>query len=121
MPPAASPLKAYPNASYVVVTAFTAAGPFHVRTQRAAVAMRSGGDFALLVVDRERGPAEAYIAYDAWENNHRVSIELLDQNFTDSLGSAASTGPISASGNEAPILFHRHGWFYLLFGPTCCF
>ena len=23
--------------------------------------------------------------------------------------------------NEAPILFSRHGWYYLLYGHTCCF
>ena len=47
-----------------------------------------GGDFALLV----DGLGQAFLAYDAWGNGHRVSIERLDPTFTDSLGLSNSTG-----------------------------
>ena len=63
----------------------------------------------------------AYIAYGAWSNGHTITIEQLDATFTDSLGAAASTGPISPTNNEAPVLFQRGNWTYLLFGATCCF
>ena len=72
--PAPSPLKAYPNASYVVATAGTPRGPFRIVTPRAAVAVAGGGDFTLFV-DGHVG----YIAYDAWKDDHRVSIEQLDE------------------------------------------
>ena len=67
------------------------------------------------------GQREAYISYGAWSNEHTQTIERLNDNFTNSLGAVASSGPISPPNNEAPILFHRRGWFYLLFGNTCCF
>ena len=72
--PASSPLKAYPNASYVVAASDTPLGPFTVVTPKAAVAVAGGGDFALLVDGQT-----AYIAYDAWKDDHRVSIEQLNE------------------------------------------
>lgn len=72
--PASSPLKAYPNASYVVATSDTPSGPFRVVTAKAAVAVAGGGDFTLLV----DGHA-AYVAYDAWTDNHRVAVEQLNE------------------------------------------
>ena len=32
-----------------------------------------------------------------------------------------SSGQITPSRNEAPILFERKGTYYLMFGPICCF
>ena len=37
------------------------------------------------------------------------------------LGSQASSGQITPSRNEAPILFERKGTYYLMYGPICCF
>jgi len=54
-------------------------------------------------------------------NNHKITIEKLTPDYTDSLGASASTGPISPAGNEAPMMLHRGSWYYLFFGPTCCF
>ena len=61
------------------------------------------------------------IAYDAWGNNHAIVIEQLTEDYLDSLGAAASSGQITPSGNEAPILFERKGIYYLMYGPLCCF
>jgi len=120
LPPASSPLAAYPNATYVIAESATPAGPFTVVNPKAGVAVGGGGDITLFV-DPLSPSATAYVAYDAWANNHRVVIEQLTPDYRNSLGANASTGPISAAGNEAPILFERKGTYFLLFGPTCCF
>jgi beta-xylosidase len=118
--PADSPLAAYPNATYLVASSPYPFGPFTTVREAAEMGATGGGDFTLLV-DTDGG--SAYIAYDAWSNNHKVGIEQLSTDFTNSMGSEHnhSTGPISRAGNEAPILFSRKGWYYLLYGPTCCF
>jgi beta-xylosidase len=64
---------------------------------------------------------DAYIAYNGWFNSHTISIEKLNDTFTDSLGANFNSGLISPPSNEAPILFYRKGWYYLLYGHTCCF
>ena len=45
---------------------------------------------------------------------------MLNDEFTDTIKTQTS-GQITPSGNEAPILFERKGLFYLLFGHICCF
>ena len=120
LPPAISPLIAYPEAGFLVATSSTPEGPFSVVRERASVAVSGGGDFALMI-DPNDDNDTAYIAYDAWGNNHAVLVERLTPDYHDSLGAAASSGKISPIGNEAPILFERRGWYYLLYGHTCCF
>lgn len=117
VPPAFIVLKSYVEAGYVVATATSPAGPFKVVTERAAMQFTGGGDFDLLV-DKS---GAAYIAYDAWSNSHTVVVEQLTDDYHDSLGTNATTGKISSSSNEAEIFFERNGWYYLLFGHTCCF
>jgi len=114
-------LKAYPKATYLVATASSPEGPFKVVTQSVNTSQTGGGDFTVFV-DNANPSRPAYLAYDAWGNNHKVSIERLTDDYLDSLGSQSTTGPISPSGNEAPIMFGpRKGFYYLLFGKTCCF
>lgn len=119
LPEASTPLEAYPNAGFVVSVSKSPEGPFRVVTARAAVAYSGGGDLALFV--DPHGFGAAYVAYDAWQNGHSVSIERLTDDYHDSLGNTTSPGLLSPSGNEAPILFERHGAYYLLYGHTCCF
>ena len=95
-------------------------GPFTIVTESAGIEVSGGGDFTLLV-DPNSSNNTAYIAYDAWGNNHAIVIEELTPDYYDSLGAFSSTGPISPVANEAPLLFERQGWYYLLYGPTCCF
>jgi hypothetical protein len=111
------------NASYVVATSRTPDGLFTVvRTKVQTLAYGNPGDFSLFVDnDNENEMTKAYIAYDAFDNLHRIQIEQLTPDYTDSLGRAATTGPLTPFNNEAPILFKRHGYYYLLFGECCCF
>ena len=118
--PAISPLVSYPEAGFLVASSPTPEGPFTVITTRAGVEISGGGDFALMV-DPNDANDTAYIAYDAWGNNHAVLVERLTPDYHDSMGAVASSGKISPIGNEAPIMFERQGWYYLLYGHTCCF
>ena len=109
------PLSAYPNATYLVATSKVATGPFAVVNPSAYLQAKGAGDLGILV-DGD----DAYVAYDAWSNSHRVKVEKLDDHFYNALPSPA-TPTLSPSSNEAPVLFKRRGWYYLLYGHTCCF
>ena len=119
--PALTPLISYPEARLLVATSSDLnLGPFTVVTEKANIEVSGGGDFALMVDPNDQN-GTAYIAYDAWGNNHAVVVERLTPDYHDSLGAGASSGQISPVNNEAPILFERRGWYYLLYGHTCCF
>jgi hypothetical protein len=111
------------DASYVVATSTTPFGPFTVvKTKVQTLIYGNPGDFSLFVDDEDgNGTIRAYIAYDAFDNLHRIQIEQLTSDYTDSLGKAATTGPLTSLNNEAPIMFKRRGYYYLLFGECCCF
>ena len=115
-----TPLRAYPNATYVVATSSSRTGPFRVAREKASVAWSGAGDLTLFV-DSADPNRTAHVAYGAWSNGQRISIERLTDDHTDSAGSSSSSGAASPSGNEAPIVFLRNGVWYLLCGPTCCF
>lgn len=117
VPPAAIVLEGYVHAGYVVASADHPNGPFDVVTPRASMQFSGGGDFDLLV-DQS---GIAYIAYDAWSNSHTVVVEQLTEDYQDSVGAGATSGKISGPSNEAEVFFERKGFYYLLFGHTCCF
>lgn len=117
LPKAITPLVAYPSARYIVATSTSPTGPFSVVTEAAATAVSGAGDFSLFV-DTD---GAAYLAYDAWGNNHQITIERLTDDYHDTLGAAATTGPLTPNSNEAAALFERDGTYYLTYGNTCCF
>ena len=67
--PAATPLASYPEAMLTIATSNSSSGPFNIVTQKAGIEATGGGDFALMV-DPNDEMGSAYIAYDAWGNNH---------------------------------------------------
>lgn len=109
------------NASYVVATSETPDGLFTV-VQKKVPSIQYGnpGDFALFV-EENNNKSIGYIAYDSFDNFHRIQIEQLNDDFTDTLGKKQTTGPITPVNNEAPIMFKRNDYYYLLFGQCCCF
>ena len=110
------------NASYVVATSRTPDGLFTVVQKRVqSLEYGNPGDFALFVDDDVDERPTAYIAYNSFNNLHRIQIEKLTSDFTETLGKTSTTGPLTPTNNEAPILFKRHGYYYLLFGECCCF
>ena len=118
--PALTPLISYPDARLMVATSNTPDGIFELVNEKAHIEISGGGDFNLMI-DPNDSELTAYLAYDAWGNNHAIVIEQLTADYLDSLGAAASSGQITPSGNEAPILFERKGIYYLMYGPLCCF
>jgi len=120
LPNATIPLESYPDAMYIVASSKTPEGPFLVTTENVAIEQSGAGDFSILV-DETVTPNTAYLAYDSWGTNHQIVVEQLTADFTNSLGAAASSGTLTPENNEAPILFQRKGWYYLLYGHTCCF
>jgi hypothetical protein len=117
LPPDTIPLAAYTKALYLVATSPYPHGVFNVVTTAASVAHSGAGDLTLFADVGGVG----YVAYDSWSTEHKVVVEQLTPDFTDSLGFNASSGFISPSNNEAPIMFARNGVYYLTFGECCCF
>eukprot|EP00931_Biecheleriopsis_adriatica_P028574 TRINITY_DN17031_c0_g1_i1.p1 TRINITY_DN17031_c0_g1~~TRINITY_DN17031_c0_g1_i1.p1 ORF type:complete len:440 (+),score=64.77 TRINITY_DN17031_c0_g1_i1:26-1345(+) len=120
--PRNTPLQSYiSNISIVVAKAASPQGPFKVVNPWAQLQVTGVGDFALIVTT-EGTNSSTFIAYDAWDNGHRVRIEKLNPTWTSSLpDAAATTGDLSEADVEAPMLFERKGWYYLIYGTTCCF
>lgn len=50
-----------------------------------------------------------------------MSVEKLNDSFTDSLGAEFNSGYVGPKKMEAPAMFHRNGYYYMLYGHTCCF
>ena len=92
----------------VVATSKVPQGPFVIVNDRANLEVSGAGDFTIMI-DPQSSNATAYIAYDAWGNNHALVIEELTPDYHDALGALASTGSISPVNNEAPLLFERKG------------
>jgi hypothetical protein len=101
----------------MVATSKSRFGPFKMVNEKVNLSVSGGGDFTLMIDPNDK--PNAYVAYDAWGNSHSILIEQLDKDYYDVSGKL--TPYISAEKNEAPMLFERKGWYYLLFGHTCCF
>ncbi|CAF1474852.1 unnamed protein product [Adineta ricciae] len=111
------------NASYVVATSKTPDGVFTVVQEKVQTLQYDNpGDFAVFVDDsNDTGRSIGYLVYNSFNNLHRIQIEQMTPNFTSTLGKSSTTGPLTPSNNEAPIMFKRHEYYYLLFGQCCCF
>lgn len=102
LPDASTPLKAYGDAGYTVAISSSPTGPFTVINTAAALSEGAAGDAEIFV---DENGVDAYIAYNGWYNDHTISIEKLNSEFTDSLGAEYNSGPISPGKNEAPVMF----------------
>ena len=98
-----------------VATSDTPAGPFTILSDDVPVSRSAEGvgDLGVFVDD----DGTAYLSYNTI-NNHRVSIERLDADYT---GSTLENGGIIAEHAEAGAQFKRDGKYYLLTDVTCCF
>ena len=65
-------------------------GIFEMVNPKANIEISGGGDFNLMVDPNDPNEV-AYLAYDAWGNNHAIVIERLNDDYTDSLGMGFST------------------------------
>ena len=108
-----TPLGAYPNATYLIGASKSPVGPFGIVTPSAHLQAKGAGDLAILVDD-----VTAYVVYDAWSNGHTFQLEQLDAQFYDVVRPAVTPAMLRASG-EAPMIFKRRGWYYLIVGSGC--
>jgi len=111
-----TPLKSYPHATYYVGVSDTPEGPYTIVNKDPNLKYSGAGDLTI-AVDPET--SVAYAAYDAWSNSHTLSIEQLSPDYLSS--TQKSSGLISPSNHEAPVLFKRLDTWYLMYGHTCCF
>uniref|UniRef100_A0A6B2L7W1 Glycosyl hydrolase family 43 protein n=1 Tax=Arcella intermedia TaxID=1963864 RepID=A0A6B2L7W1_9EUKA len=108
----------FADTSYVVAVSPAPEGPFVVSNPSVSTLLHGNpGDFDILVDD----DGSAYLAYDAFNNFHVITIEQLTDDYQETLGANATSGDVSGLNNEAPMMFKRQGWYYLLFGQCCCF
>ncbi len=103
------------DGQFGVAVSETPSGPFEIINDNVQMSRSSEGlgDFGLFVDDDNT----AYISYNTI-NNHQVSIERLDEDYT---GSTLENGGIIAQHMEAGSQFKRGDFYYLLTDYTCCF
>lgn len=111
-------MQAYGYAGYLVATSDLPEGPFTVVKEAADLSEGAAGDADIFV---DENGTDAYIVYNGWYNDHTISVEKLNESFTDSLGADFNSGAISENKMEAPAMFQRNGYYYMLYGHTCCF
>ncbi len=98
-----------------VATSQSPTGPFTILNEN--VPMKHSklgvGDLGLFVNEDNK----AYISYNTI-NNHKVSVELLDEDYTKS---TLTGSEFIAEHCEAGSMFKKDGTYYLLSDYTCCF
>ena len=105
---------------YAVATSQEPSGPFTIVNPNVTTLahMTDNGDLNLFVDDDGAG----YIIYtNIHPAHHRMSIERLTADFTDSLGAEASSGTFGETYVEAPMMFRRGAVYYAVFGRCCCY
>lgn len=102
---------------YGVATSPSPAGPFVLVNPSVQLQFTDNGDEGLFVDD----DMTAYVIYTTLSHGHAMSIERLSENFTMSLGAAASSGLFGDTFVEAPALFKRGSIYYATFGHCCCY
>lgn len=107
----------FDNSFYGVATSPTPEGPFSVINHNLQLQFEDNGDEGLFVDDDDT----AYIIYTTLSKGHAMSIERLSENYTVSLGAAASSGIFGDTFVEAPAMFKRGSVYYATFGTCCCY
>jgi hypothetical protein len=103
------------DGQFGVATSNKPTGPFVVENDNVPVKQNAlgVGDLGVFVDD----DGVAYLSYNTIQN-HKVSIEKLDTNYT---ASTLEGSEFIAAHCEAGGMFKRNGWYYLLTDYTCCF
>ena len=101
---------------YAVAVSASPFGPFKVVNQRVQTLVEAEPSDSQLWQDDETG-----VGYIIYSGQFVVSIEQLTPDFTSTLGSNATSGPIGEYSVEAPAMFRRNGTYYAVFGQLCCY
>jgi hypothetical protein len=103
------------NGQFGVAESNSPAGPFTILNDNVKVKHQAMGVGDLGVfTDHDN---KAYLSYNTI-NGHKVSVELLDENYT---ASTLQGSDFIAEHCEAGSMFKRNGLYYLLTDYTCCF
>lgn len=111
---------------YATATAASPEGPFILATLRVNSRYASVGDLNLL---SDSDGTTAFVIYTGnlapnYTSRFIMSVEQLNDDWTDSLGVAASSGPIDPDvlSVEGPTMFRTpDGTYHAVYGKTCCF
>jgi hypothetical protein len=103
------------NGQFGVAESNSPVGPFTIINDNVAVKHKAlgVGDLGVFTDDDNK----AYLSYNTI-NGHKVSVELLDENYTTS---TLQGSDFIAEHCEAGSMFKRNGLYYLLTDYTCCF
>jgi hypothetical protein len=103
---------------YAVLTSQSALGPFQLVSKQVPMAFADTGDFNLFVDDDNKG----YVIYTShivgYDTTHRISVELLADDYCSSLLNTSQSGFFGDSFVEAPAMFKREDTYY---GASYCY
>eukprot|EP00947_MAST-08B_sp_MAST-8B-sp1_P004646 g4646.t1 len=102
--------------AYATATSSHPEGPFSVVSPRVPVRYAPGGDNSVFV---DAADGRAYLIYTSHATGVRMSVERLSKDFTSTTNE--SSGPFGPKGVEAPAMFKRGIYYYVSFGPICCY
>jgi hypothetical protein len=99
---------------FAVSTSDQPQGPFQVANMDEPLTRKSKGDHNLFVDDDGTG----YIVYTSPHDDFRLVVEKLTPDYLH--GAGETSAPIYSE-VEAPCMFRRSPYYYILCGATCCF
>jgi hypothetical protein len=107
---------AFMSSAYQTLTSATPAGPFINAVLSVPMLYPAGGDLGLFTDADGAG----YVIYTSIAAGHRVSIEKLTADFTNTTQNNSGLLPFPSGGFESPLLFSRGNAIYALSAPCCC-
>jgi hypothetical protein len=97
---------------YAVLVSQSSRGPFQLVSKQVPMAFSDTGDFNLFVDDDDKG----YVIYTShivgYDTSHRISVELLSDDYCSSLLNQSQSGFFGDSFVEAPAMFKHQATYY---------
>ena len=110
---------------YAVLISQSPLGPFQLVSKKVPMAFSDTGDFNLFVDDDDKGYAIYTSHIVGYNTTHRISVELLADDYCSSLLNESQSGFFGDSFVEAPAMFKRDKIYYGDLGKRfeclCCF
>ena len=107
---------AFMSSGYQTLTSASPAGPFVSAIENVPMLHAAGGDLGLFTDADGTG----YVIYTSIAAGHRVSIERLSDDFTNTTQNNSGLLPFPGGCYESPLLFARDGAIYAMSAPCCC-
>ena len=107
---------AFMSSAYQTLTATSPEGPFVNAMFSVPTLHAAGGDLGLFL----DGDGAGYVIYTSIASGHRVSVERLSDDFTNTTRNNSGLLPFPGGCFESPALFSRGGTIFALSAPCCC-